>query len=94
MVQLNLSSGQQRHIRVKPRISEAPTTAAPEASTWSEAETTAPPEAPPETQAGRGAGGAERPNNARHNAVPPGKAKRFSLGKETWKIRWKLMDGN
>ena len=93
MVQRNLSSGQQRHIRVKPRISEAPA-APPEASTWSEAETTAPPEAPPETQGAGGAGGAERPNKARHNAVPPGKAKRFSLGKETWKIRWKLMDGN
>ena len=88
MVQLNLSSGQQRHIRVKPRISEPPTAAPPES-----AETTAETEAPPEA-ASRGAGGAERPNKARQNAVPPGKAKRFSLGKETWKTKMDTVDGS
>eukprot|EP00435_Cladocopium_sp_Y103_P034806 s1319_g9.t1 len=73
MVQINLSSGQKRHIRVKPRQAPEPPAAQDANTPEPAAEPTAEP-APPQ--------GATAGASARRRITPPGKAKRFSLGKD------------
>lgn len=72
MVQINISSGQKRHIRVKPR--QAPEPPVAQDAKAEPASTSAAEPAPPQ--------GAAPGASARRRITPPGKAKRFSLGKD------------
>ncbi|CAK9057476.1 Chloride channel protein [Durusdinium trenchii] len=78
MIQINLSSGNKRHIRVKPRQADPNQPVASTQASATDPSTTA---APTPTDA-RSSGEPRARSQPRSGVTPPGRPKRFSLGKD------------